>query len=139
MYFASRSHAGALLAEELKNYRYENSVVISLTDGGVLVGEQIASEIHAVLSMLVIEEIILPGEDMTIGTVDHTGGFAYNSKMSQTEIDDYYAEYHGNIDQQRRETFQRLNRLLVDGGLVDKELVRDHTVILVSDGLKCTH
>ena len=136
MYFQSRAHAGAQLAEKLKNYRYENSIVISISEGGVLVGEQIAAEIHSVLSLLMVEEVTIPGENVAIGTIDHTGGFALNSAMSDSEIDDYYSEYHGTIDEQRREKFQKLNHLLIDGGLVDKNLVRDHTVIVVSDGLK---
>jgi putative phosphoribosyl transferase len=37
---------------------------------------------------------------------------------------------------QKREAFDRINRLIGDGGVIDQELLREHVVILVSDGLK---
>ncbi len=40
------------------------------------------------------------------------------------------------IDQQKLEKFHHMNQLLTDGGLVEKEMVRYHVAILVSDGLK---
>jgi predicted phosphoribosyltransferase len=39
------------------------------------------------------------------------------------------------MEEQKRQAFQRINRLLGDGGVIDEGLLRDHTVILVSDGL----
>ena len=43
MYFEDRTQAGSLLAARLvEQYRYENCAVVALSDGGVLVGEQIA-------------------------------------------------------------------------------------------------
>ncbi len=136
MYFQSRSEAGWILAQQLKNYRYENAAVVALNDGAVLVAKEIAAELHAPLTMMLLENIEVPGESEIFGVVDHTGGFATNQSFSNGQLDDYYAEYHGIIDQQRREKFEHMNRLLMDGGLVDKELIRHHVVLLVSDGLK---
>jgi len=49
MYFESRTDAGIKLAAELtEQYRYENCTVVALSDGAVLVGEQIAASLHAV-------------------------------------------------------------------------------------------
>lgn len=64
MYFESRIQAGALLAEKLMDYRYENCAVIALGEGGVLVGEQIAVQLHCVLMMLLSEGIEVPGEGL---------------------------------------------------------------------------
>ncbi|MBC7564962.1 phosphoribosyltransferase, partial [Candidatus Saccharibacteria bacterium] len=56
MYFESREEAGIKLAILLfEKYRYENCAVVSLSDGGVIVGEQIASALHSVLTMLLVE------------------------------------------------------------------------------------
>jgi phosphoribosylpyrophosphate synthetase len=53
MYFESRTHAGQVLAAQLfEKYRYENCAIVALSDGGVLVGEQIAAQLHCVLTML---------------------------------------------------------------------------------------
>ena len=136
MYFESRSEAGAKLAAELfERYRYENCAVVALSDGGVLVGEQIASALHSILTMLLVENIDVPGENMNFGAVSETGMFSYNSSFSQGEIDEYTSEYHGFFEEKKRESFQKINRLLGDGGLIDHDMLRDHTVILVADGL----
>ena len=58
MYFESREEAGAQLAARLfDKYRYENCAVVALSDGAVLVGEQIAAALHCVLTLLLIENI----------------------------------------------------------------------------------
>lgn len=136
MYFESRAQAGQLLAAELvEKYRYENCAVVALSDGAVQVGEQIAGALHCVLTMLLIEEIPIPGENMSFGGVSQNGGFTYNGMFSAGEIDEYTGEFHGYLEEQKREAFQRLNRLLGDGGIIDSDMLRDHVVILVADGL----
>ena len=136
MYFESRADAGLQLAGILEQrYRYENCAVVALSDGAVLVGEQIASALHCVLTMLLIENIEVPGESVSFGGVSQNGGFTYNGMFSAGEIEEYTSEFHGYLDEQKREAFQRINRLLGDGGLIDKSMLLDRTVILVADGL----
>jgi len=135
MYFESRVHAGQQLASELiERYRYENCAVVALNDGGVIVGEQIAASLHCLLTMLLIENIEVPGEGLSFGGISEGGAFSYNSQVSQGEMEEYAIEYRGYLDDQKREAFQRINRLLGDGGLIDHDMLRDHTIILVSDG-----
>lgn len=135
MYFESRPLAGQQLAAQMfERYRYENCAVIALSDGGVLVGEQIAATLHCVLTMLLVEDIEVPGESLSFGGVSQSGNFTYNSSFSSGERDEYATEFHGYLEEQKREAFQRINRLLGDGGLIDHDMLRDHTVILVSDG-----
>lgn len=137
IYFKSRAEAGRLLAAELvPRYRYENCIVLALSDGSVQVGEQIAAELHCILTMLLLEEIEVPGESLTFGTVDQNGGFSYNSAFSDGQKDAFYSEFHGYLEDQKREKFQRMNRLLGEGGILNNDMLRDHTVILVADGLK---
>lgn len=136
MYFESRADAGNRLAQLLEQrYRYENCAVVALSDGGVLVGEAIASSLHCVLTMLLIEDIEVPGESLSFGGVSEAGGFTYNGMFSAGEIEEYTSEFHGYLDEKKREAFQRLNRLLGDGGLIDRSMLLDRTVILVADGL----
>lgn len=136
MYFESRGQAGILLANELvEKYRYDDCAVVALSDGGVLVGEQIAAYLHCVLTMIIVEDIQIPGESLSFGGVSQNGQFTYNSDFSDGEIDGYTSEYHGYLQEQKREAFQRINRLLGDGGIIDLELLRDRTIILVHDGI----
>lgn len=124
-----------MAAQLVEKYRYDNCAVVALSDGAVLVGEQIAAELHCVLTMLLIEDIEVPGESTSFGGVSQNGNFTYNSEFSSGEIDGYVSEFHGYLDEKKREAFQRINRLLGDGGLIDHDMLRDHTVILVSDGV----
>ncbi|AHB42365.1 phosphoribosyltransferase [Candidatus Saccharibacteria bacterium RAAC3_TM7_1] len=136
MYFESRTQAGALLAMQMvEKYRFENCAVVALSDGGVLVGEQIASALHCILTMLLIENIEVPGESIDFGGMSQGGGFTYNGMFSAGELEGYINEFHGYLDEQKREAFQKINRLLGDGGLIDKDMLQDHVVILVSDGV----
>lgn len=135
MYFENRAQAGQLLATQLdEQYRYENCAIVALSDGGVIVGEQIAARLHCILTMLVTEGIEVPGESLSFGAVSQAGNFTYNSMFSSGEIDEYTSEFHGYLDDQKRQAFSRINRLIGDGGMIDRDMLRDRVVILVSDG-----
>lgn len=136
MYFESRAQAGQILAAQLVDtYRYEDCVVVALSDGGVQVGEQIAAALHCLLTMLMVEDIPVPGENMSFGGVSQNGAFTYNGMFSAGEIEEYASEFHGYLEEQKREAFQKINRLLGDGGLIDNDMLRDRVIILVADGL----
>lgn len=135
MYFESRSHAGAKLAEKLlEKYRYENCAVLALSDGSVLVGEQIAWRLHCVLMLLLSESIEVPGEGLSFGAISQNGQLTMNSQFSDGQKDYYISEFHGYLEEEKRRAYQRINRLLGDSGVVDKSMLKDRTVILVSDG-----
>lgn len=138
MYFRSRSEAGELLADRLMQYRYEDCAVVALSANSVAVAEPIAARLHCILGLFLSEAVKIPGEGITIGSVNQGGGFVYDSSISEAEADEYYGEYHGYIDDQKREKFNRINELLGEGGAIDPLLLREHVVILVSDGLKAS-
>lgn len=134
MYFASRAQAGRLLAQQLvPKYRYENCAVIGIGDGGVVVGAQIASQLHCVLTMLLIEEINLPREPVAIGGMLEDGTFSYNHAMSDGELEEMTTEYRGAIEQEKMAKFHKMNGLVGSGGLISRDLLRGHNVILVAD------
>lgn len=136
MYFRSRAEAGEKLADQLMVYRFENCITVALSYGSLDVAEPIAARLHSLLGLFLTEKIDIPGENLTIGTVDQRGGFLYNTELSESEAKDYYGEMHSYIDDQKREKFQKINRLLADGGLLNVNALREHVIILVADGLK---
>lgn len=136
MYFHSRSEAGQKLAAELQHYQSENCVVVALSVGAVDVGEAIATNLGCNLVLLLSESIKLPGEHASIGTVTQDGSFVFNNEFSAGEIEEYYSEFHGYIEDQKREKFAHMNRLLGSDGFLEKSALRDKVIILVSDGLK---
>lgn len=137
MYFASRLQVGRTLAAQLApKYRYENCAVVALDDGGVVIGAQIATQLHCVLMLLESEMINLPRETEAVAALTQDGSFSYNSAFSAGEIDEMVGEYYGYIEQEKLTKLHELHRLVGHSGLVDKELLKGHNVILVSDGLK---
>lgn len=135
MYFESREQAGRVLAQQLAPYRYENCVVIGLSVGGAVVAEQIAAQLHCVMMLLITEDIDIPGESLVLGSVAQGGIFTYNSEFTEGEIDGYTSEFHGYLDERKREAFQSINRMLGKKGTMDIKMIRDRVVILVDDGL----
>jgi predicted phosphoribosyltransferase len=137
MYFASRLQAGRMLAAQLKPlYRYENCAVIALSDGGVMVGAQIASELHCVLTMLLSEEISLPREPVAIGGITAAGNFVLNHDYESGDLEEMTGEYRSYIEQEKLAKMHKMNELLGSSGLISPHLLRGRNIILVADGLK---
>ena len=134
MYFASRVEAGQKLAQDLYKYRYENCAVVALSDGGVVVAAQIAQALHCVLTMLLTEGIKVPGEPDAVGVINQDGVFTFNSMYSTGQLEELTTEFRQHIDQDRLQKFHEMNRLLGQGGLIRRDLLYGHNVILVSDG-----
>lgn len=136
MYFSSRLEAGYKLAQEVvASYRYENTVVVALSDGAVQVGQQVAAALHTPLVLMLTETIDVPGEDVHFGTLNQSGRFTYNGMFSAGEIEAYYSEFHGYLEDQKRIKMGEINQLLGAGGIVEPGMLRGHNVILIADGL----
>ncbi len=138
MYFASRVEAGQKLAEAIAA-KYQGKgkqcAVVALSDGGVMVGAQIALRLGCVITMLLSEGIELPREPEAIGGITQDGDFSYNKAYSPGELEDIVSEYRSLIEQEKMTKMQNMHRLVGKAGLIRKELLRNHIVILVSDGL----
>jgi putative phosphoribosyl transferase len=136
MYFKSRVEAGQKLADMIaKKYQGQNCAVVGLSDGGVMVGAQIALKLNCVLTMLLSDTIELPRENTAIAGISQDGSVSYNPAYSPGQIEDFVSEYHGVIEQEKLEKMHEMHRLVGRGGLIRKDLLREHVVILVSDGL----
>jgi putative phosphoribosyl transferase len=136
MYFKSRVDAGQKLAEQIAvKYQGQKCAVVALSDGGVMVGTQIAIKLHCVLTMLLSASIDLPREPEAVAGINQDGSFSYNSAYSPGELEELIGEYHSYIEQEKVQRMQDMQRLLGHKGLIRRDLLRDHNVILVADGL----
>lgn len=136
MYFKSRVEAGQKLAEQIaQKYHGQPCAVVGLSDGGVMVGAQIALKLGCVLTMLISETIELPREQTALAGIAQDGSVSYNSAYSPGQIEDFLSEYHNFFEQAKLEKLHEMHELAGHGGLIRKDLLRDHVVILVSDGL----
>jgi len=135
MYFRNRAEAGRKLARKLEAYQGKQVVVLALSPGAVIIGAQIAMKLHANLLLLLTENIYLPGETDPIAALSSGGTFTLNSMFSPGQIEEYISEYHNFIEEKRIEKMHKLNRLMGEGGEIKRDYLRNHTVIVVSDGL----
>lgn len=125
-----------LASQLMPRYRYENCVVLALSDGGAMVGAQIAVQLHCALTLLVTEEIELPREPNAIAGIAQDGSLSFNQYYSAGEIDEFVAEYYQYIEQEKMQKLQKMHRLIGEGITLKKSMLKGHNVILVSDGLK---
>ena len=136
MYFASRLQAGRMLASQITpKYANKDCAIIALSDGGVMVGAQIALALHSVIGMLLADEISLPREMVAIAGITQDGSFSYNRAYSEGEIYEMVSEYRGVIEQQKLEKLHNMHRALGGGILLREEQLEGRHIILVSDGL----
>lgn len=135
MYFKNRAEAGRRLAQELKKYRSHNIAVVALSEGGLIVGAQIAMQLHGSLSLLLSRNIFLPGEHEPIAAVTSGGTFTKNSLFSAGQLEELLIDYHTLVEERRRQQMHEMNQLVDHDGEVKKEYLRRHVVVLVSDGL----
>ena len=137
MYFHDRAEAGAKLADELMSYRYENTVVLALSPGGVAVGEQIARRLHCTLTLLLTSRITAPGDDsLVIGTMDQAGGFSYNSMISPGQMEEYMQEMRGYVEEEKLHQIYQMTSVVGEHGLADPAQLAGRNIILSTDGVK---
>lgn len=126
-----------MLADQLYDkYRYENCAVLALDDGGVVVGAQIAMKLHCVINLMMSAQIMLPREPEAIAAITSGGTVAYNSYYSEGHLQELSTEYFGFIEQEKLSKMHDMNKLVGDGGTLDKSLLKGHNVIVVSDGFE---
>src|ERR1017187_3052898 len=136
MYFKTRVEAGNLLADQMvAKYKDQNCTVVALSDGGVMVGAQIALRLKCVLTMLLTAPLSIPNEVDDIGAVSERGEITYSDMYSTGDLEELQSEFRNYIEQERIKSIHEINSLLGRGGLIRPDLLTGHNVILVSDGL----
>jgi len=137
MYFHDRAQAGDRLADEMMEYRFENSVVLALSPGGVAVGEQIARRLHTQLTLLLTARITAPGDkSLVLGAIDQTGVFTYNSMISPGELEEYMEDMRGYLEEAKLQQMYQMVSVVGDHGLADPAQIEGRNVILATDGVK---
>ena len=137
MYFHNRAEAGDRLADELMDYRFENTAVLALSPGGVAVGEQIAKRLHCTLSLLLTARISAPGEDsLVLGTIDQTGTFTYNSMIPAGEMEEYLEDMRLYLEEQKLQQMYHMTTVIGEHGLADPAQLSGRNVIIATDGVK---
>ncbi len=136
MYLFNRNEAGRLLADILQpKYLNKKCLVMALGPGGVIVGQEIAKRLKCEITLLLLKEIELPGTDhVQIGTLDQSGGFTYNNMYSTGQIEEFVQEYYQYIEAEKLNKIHAINELMGRDGIMEREQLNDHDIILVTDG-----
>lgn len=123
------------LADELMPlYRYENTVVVALSEAGLAVGYQIAVNLHTALRRLLMKTIHIDDESIDYATIMPGGVVAINPSLSESEQSYYYGEYAGWLEEQIREGILSIDRLM-GADEISPENMRGYNVILTDDGI----
>lgn len=83
--FRDRTHAGQLLARELKYLRGTKTVVLGVPRGGILVAREVARALEAELDIVLAHKLRTPGHpELAMGSVGENGELFVNEQLVQT-------------------------------------------------------
>lgn len=131
MLFKNRIDAATKLTKKLQSLKIQESIILAIPRGGVVMGDVIAKEIGAKLDIIVSRKVGAPyNPELAIGAVMHDGSFFPNTNIIETlNVPKKYIEQE--ITAELKEIERRLNKFR---GGKDYNLT-DKTVILVDDGI----
>jgi predicted phosphoribosyltransferase len=130
--YTDRLAAGKVLAEELKQYHYEQVLILAVPRGGIIVAEPIASLFKTGLDVLVTRKIGHPhNREFAIGAVMPDG-----SAVVDAEIIQKYHVSREYLEETIAEQYAELRRrMLLYTGRESLPEVGNKTVIVVDDGM----
>jgi len=135
-FFSNRTEAGDKIADRLvERYRYENTTVVALGDGAVLVGVEIAVRLQCVINMLLSNRektALEANESAMFNSFDRT---PYNAVYSASDLENLDNDKYSYAELEKLIHEFEDGGLLGDGGLVSPDHIAHRIVILVSDGL----
>ncbi len=134
-YFLSRSSVGQQFAKDLEYLRYENTAVLALSPGGVVIAIEIAKQLHSIAGLLLLKHVYLPGGQTAFGIVNDRGGFTYDQSISASEIEEFEIEYRNNINAEKSNALHELHVIGQKGTLLPRYF-NGRTVIIVNDFAK---
>jgi putative phosphoribosyl transferase len=132
-YFLDRVDAGRRLAAALSGYvNQPDLLILALPRGGVPVAYEVARELHAPLDVFLVRKLGFPGHpELAMGAIA-TGGVRILDELL-IETYDVPADAIERVTALEQRELARREKLYRDGRPAPD--VRDHTVILIDDGL----
>jgi len=109
--FRDRRDAGRRLAERLESVRGEDAVVLGIPRGGVVVADEIATQIGAPLDVVVVRKLGYPGhEEAGFGALGEDAVLVPEELSGLRADDPRQAEFHSVIEAKKREVVERVQR-----------------------------
>ncbi len=137
MYFQNRTAAGALLAKQLENYRFEKTAVVSLSPHGIEVGAAIAKVLRCELSLMITSKVTAQGEpSFVVGSMDQGGGFLTNDSVPAGEMEEYMQEMWQYVEEEKLHKLYEMIELITKDGTTDRSQLEATNVILTCEGVQ---
>lgn len=133
MYFYDRREAGRLLAEQLSQYKgSQNTLVLGLARGGVVVAFEVAKALSLPLNVVVPRKVGAPGNsELALGSIMEDGEGVFNSSIIKIlGVTPSYLKQE--IETEKARAHQRL---LLYRKNVPLPEIKNQIVILVDDGI----
>lgn len=137
VYYKSRIEAGSKAVQAFAQFKGQPLTILSLGTDALTIGAQLSQALVCPLQLFVTSTVTIPG-DLTLGSINTEGGFSYGSEISRGEGDYLYQEFHGYIDDAKRTAFSTINRELGNSIVIRKDLLKNRSIIVVSDCLTDT-
>lgn len=131
--FKDRFHAGAQLAEKLKDFdNCGNCMVFAIPRGGVVIGAEVAQRLHLPLDLIITKKIRAPhNPELAVGSVDSAGKINVNqsiiarlnisSDYLQTAAETTLAQIRKQLEQYRKSAdypdLKQITAIVVDDGI----------------------
>jgi predicted phosphoribosyltransferase len=130
--FEDREIAGKLLAEMVRPFVDDNTVILGIPRGGVVVAYVVAEELELPLDIIILKKLGAPGNpELAIGAVTADGGVYIDERVAEmVGADNNYLKREiarKMREAQERERLYRGNRPQID--------VKGKTIIIVDDGV----
>lgn len=133
MHFYDRHAAGRQLAKSLMSYAgQKDTLVLGLARGGVVVAFEVAKALSLPLNVVVPRKIGAPGNpELALGSIMEDGEGVFNERIiNMLRVSKAYL--HKEIESEKLRAHQRLALYRQHAPMPD---VKDHTIILVDDGI----
>lgn len=133
MLFYNRHEAGRLLAKKLAHHRgEENTLVMGLARGGVVVAFEVAKTLSLPLNVVVPRKIGAPGNsELALGSIMEDGEGVFNSSIiKMLGVSQTYLKQE--IEKEKIRAHHRLTLYRQHAALPD---IKGHSIILVDDGI----
>lgn len=133
MLFYDRREAGRMLAAKMSQYKgQENTLVLGLARGGVVVAYEVAKSLALPLNVVVPRKIGAPGNpELALGSIMENGEGVFNhSIIRMLGVSQNFITRE--IEKEKARAHQRLTLYRQYAPLPD---IKNHTIILVDDGI----
>lgn len=80
--FKNRSETGYLLAQELKQFKGQNPVVLGIPRGGIILASEIAKELDGEMDIVLSRKLRTPGQpELAMGSISENGTIFLNESL----------------------------------------------------------